>query len=94
MSYRKSIAPQLLKAATPEIAASVGALTKWVDDELRGVENELRIPELRGLQFERLAAIPDRYKLGDLYYGAAGVFGAAEGLYLYDVGPPVGWRKL
>jgi hypothetical protein len=88
MTYRRTDGPRLAEL-TPEQA--IQELARYVDREFRTLEAQLKTPEVRGLQFETLSAIPARYKDGDLYYGLAGVFGGAQGLYLRDGG---NWRKL
>ena len=74
-----------------ESAEEVLDLVRWLNGELQKVEIESTKPEIRGLQFETAQAVPDRYKEGDLYYGAAGVFGGQQGLYVRDGS---NWRKL
>jgi len=88
MSYSRTDAPRLSGLTEEE---SIRALARYVDIELRKIENESKTPGLRGIQFESLAAEPARYKDGDLYYGLAGVFGGSAGLYVRDTG---NWRKL
>lgn len=71
---------------------TTGALDpEYVDRELIKIQAELREPDVRGIHFEKLHAIPKKYAEGDLYYGIAGVFGGSEGLYIRDAG---NWRKL
>lgn len=88
MSYTRTDPPN---TGNLEANAAIEKLRTYIDLELRKLEIELKTPEVRGLQFETLAAIPARYKDGDLYYGLAGVFGGSKGLYLRDTG---NWRKL
>jgi hypothetical protein len=88
MSYTRTDAPRLSGLTEEE---AIRALARYIDIELRKVENEMKTPSLRGVQFESLAAEPARYKDGDLYYGIAGVFGGSAGLYVRDTG---NWRKL
>jgi len=66
-------------------------VVEWINGELAKVEIESTKPEVRGIQFEKLAELPQRYKEGDLCYGAAGVFGGQAGLYIRDGN---NWRKL
>lgn len=98
MTYRKDPAPGAEVStvrgagnADQSLRVAFRAVVKWLDNELAKVENNLRIPEVRGLQFETLTALPARYREGDLYYFAAGVAGGSEGLYIRDAG---NWRKL
>lgn len=87
MSYVKA-AYSLTNIGDP--VAQIRALVQWLNQELTKVEDELRIPELRGIQFEQLQAVPPKYAEGDLYYFAAGVSGA-PGLFIRDSNS---WRKL
>lgn len=82
MSYRRK-----------QISAEAGQekLADQINAELRKIESGSQRPEVRGVQFEILQAVPERYKEGDLYYGAAGVFGGQAGLYIRDGNS---WRKL
>lgn len=66
-------------------------LVRWSNGEFQKIEIESTKPETRGLQFEVLQELPQRYKEGDLYYGAPGVFGGQAGLYIRDSNS---WRKL
>jgi hypothetical protein len=88
VSYTRTDAPRLSGLTADE---AIAALSRYIDIELRKVENEMKTPSLRGVQFESLAAEPARYKDGDLYYGIAGVLGGSAGLYVRDTG---NWRKL
>jgi hypothetical protein len=88
VSYTRTDPPRLAGMTADE---AIAALSRYIDIELRKVENEMKTPSLRGVQFESLAAEPARYKDGDLYYGLAGVFGGTAGLYVRDTG---NWRKL
>jgi hypothetical protein len=88
VSYTRTDPPRLAGMTSDE---AIAALSRYIDIELRKVENEMKTPSLRGVQFESLAAEPARYKDGDLYYGIAGVFGGSAGLYVRDTG---NWRKL
>jgi hypothetical protein len=63
----------------------------WANGEFRKLELETQQPETRGVSFEVLRAVPARYKEGDLYFGAAGVFGGQAGLYIRE---GANWRKL
>ena len=63
----------------------------WVNGELRKIELESQQPQVRGLSFEIQYSIPLKYQEGDLYYGAAGVFGGQAGLYIRE---GANWRKL
>ena len=63
----------------------------YLDAELGKIQNELKVPEFQGIAFEMTKVLPTRFKVGDLYYGAAGVFGASEGLYIREASS---WRKL
>lgn len=71
-------------------AIQLRALVQWINQELIKVEDELRVPEFRGIQFEQLTAVPEKYRDGDLYYFTTGVPGA-PGLFIRDTG---NWRKL
>lgn len=73
-------------------AGIIGDIGQYVDIELIKIETEFREPEVRGLTFEKLSAIPAKYAAGDLYYGIANVFGPQEGLYINDGG--TNWRRL
>jgi hypothetical protein len=86
MTYRR----QAFNAAET-IAQPVLNIVRWLNGEFQKLEIESSKPETRGIQFETLYELPDRYKEGDLYYGAAGVFGGQAGLYIRDGN---GWRKL
>jgi hypothetical protein len=83
MSYRR----QAIVTADP----GQEALVDSINAELKKIESGSQAPEVRGIQFEIRQAVPARYKEGDLYYGAAGVFGGAAGLYIRDGNS---WRKL
>lgn len=88
MTYSRTDVPILQDLPPEEVATE---LARYVDIELRKLEAALKTVALRGVQFETLASVPARYKDGDLYYGLAGVFGGAQGLYIRDGG---NWRKL
>ncbi len=66
------------------------ALVRWINQELVKLEDESKIPQLQGIQFEQLYEVPPKYAEGDLYYFAAGVTGA-PGLFIRDNN---NWRKL
>jgi hypothetical protein len=87
MSYIKQLAPVLFGS----IEQRLDSLRKFIDNELYNVEITLRKPEVRGVQFETLSALPAKYKDGDLYYFANGVAGGAAGLYVRD---GTNWRRL
>lgn len=87
MSYVKA-AYSLTNISDP--ITQMRALVQWLNQELTKLEDGLRIPELRGIQFEQLYAVPPKFAEGDLYYFAAGVPGA-PGLFIRDTG---NWRKL
>jgi len=89
MSYVKSLAPILHATTSP--LQQIRALLSWCDDEFKAIQTNLRVPQLRGLQFEELQALPDRYQEGDLYRFGAGVVPGAPGLFLRDANS---WRKL
>jgi len=74
-----------------KMADIVRGLVEWINGELTKLEIESTKPEVRGIQFEKLAELPQRFKEGDLCYGAAGVFGGQAGLYIRDGN---NWRKL
>ena len=66
-------------------------LYEYVNTEFDKVSRESKRPETFGIGFEILHAVPQKYKEGDLYYGAAGVFSGQAGLYIRDGNS---WRKL
>lgn len=89
MTYRKNMAPTGAVLTDPQ--QRINQVVGWVDKELTGVENELRLPRVRGMQFEILGAEPERFGEGDLYYFGPGVVGGGAGLYIRDAG---NWRRL
>jgi len=64
---------------------------RYMNGEFMKLELTLKLPEVFGLQFEVLGTVPAKFREGDLYYGASGVFGAQAGLYIRDANS---WRKL
>ena len=87
MSYTKT-SYSLTNITDP--ATQARSLVKWANTEFTKLEEESRLPQLQGIQFEQLYAVPAKYGEGDLYYFAAGVPGA-PGLFIRDSG---NWRKL
>jgi hypothetical protein len=87
MSYTKT-AYSLTNITDPAIQAK--SLVRWVNQELLKIEEESKVPQLQGIQFEYLYAVPEKYAEGDLYYFAEGVAGA-PGLFIRDSNS---WRKL
>ena len=73
-----------------DVKVQIRALVQWINQEFTKLEDELRVPELRGIQFEQLYAVPPKFSEGDLYYFAEGVSGA-PGLFIRDNNS---WRKL
>lgn len=69
---------------------AIKALVQWINQELTKIEDDSRRPLVRGLSFEKLQTVPEKYQEGDLYYFAAGVAGA-PGLFIRDANS---WRKL
>lgn len=69
----------------------IASIMDAINVEFRKLEETLQLPEVRGIQFEVNGTLPPKYKEGDLYYGAAGVFGGQAGLYIRDGS---NWRKL
>jgi hypothetical protein len=49
MSYTRTDAPRLSGLTEEE---AIRALARYIDIELRKVENEMKTPSLRGVQFE------------------------------------------
>lgn len=81
MSYSKSPVPS---TGNP-------VLEKYLDNELSKIQAELALPEFRGIRLQVMGTAPTKYKKGDLYWAPAGVLGANEGLYIYDISS---WRRL
>ena len=92
MSYVKAVfGVSPIKEDNPQ--QTTKDLVRWINAELTKLEDELKTPELRGIQFEILHAVPERYKEGDLYYFAAGIptVNGGPGLFIRDSNS---WRKL
>jgi hypothetical protein len=87
MSYTKT-GYSLTNITDPQTQAK--SLVRWLNAELTKLEEESKLPQLQGIQFEQLYAVPAKYAEGDLYYFAAGVTGA-PGLFIRDNN---NWRKL
>jgi hypothetical protein len=87
MSYTKT---SFSLTNVSDAVTQIKLLVRWVNQELLKVEEESKLPELQGIQFEQLYAVPTKYQEGDLYYFAAGVAGA-PGLFIRDSNS---WRKL
>lgn len=87
MSYTKT-AYSFTNITDPVI--QLKSMIRWLNQELIKLEEESRIPQVQGLQFEQLYEVPAKYGEGDLYYFAAGVSGA-PGLFIRDANS---WRKL
>lgn len=87
MSYTKT-AYSLTNIEDPAVQAR--SLVSWANKEFIKLEEESKLPQVQGLQFEQLYAVPAKYGEGDLYYFAAGVSGA-PGLFIRDNNS---WRKL
>jgi hypothetical protein len=85
MTYPRKLLYRAESEQNPDI------LLEWANAEYQKIEVESSHPNVNGISFEINYAVPDRYKEGDLYYGAAGVFGGAAGLYIRDGNS---WRKL
>jgi hypothetical protein len=88
MSYTKTI---FTRSGVQTDKTLLPDLIKWLNQELTKIEVATQRPDTRGIQFEVRYSVPTKYKEGDLYYGAAGVFGGSEGLYIRDAG---NWRRL
>lgn len=82
---------QYTKNIMPVIGSAETTQRDYLNHELTMIESVLRLPTVYGLRFQTLGAEPPKYQEGDLYYGAAGVFGGQEGLYIRDSNS---WRKL
>lgn len=91
MSYTKSVYQYSnLDQSNPEKAFK--DMVRWTNAEYTKLEDELKTPEVRGIQFEVLYAEPDKYKEGDLYYFDGSVPEVAStGLYIREASS---WRKL
>lgn len=87
MSYTKTA---FTLTNVTEALTQIKLLVRWINQELQKIEEESKLPQLQGIQFEYLYAPPTKYAEGDLYYFAEGVAGA-PGLFIRDSN---GWRKL
>ena len=91
MSYVKAVfGLSQTKLANPD--QTFKDIVRWNNQEFTKLEDELKTPQFRGIQFETLFAIPERYQDGDLYYFDASTPGIGQtGLYIRDTGS---WRRL
>lgn len=79
--------------APPQAGGVVGVL-RWCDRLFSFLSGFLRQPEFAGVVLTRVDfALPTDFKArnGMLMYGGPGVFGANEGLYVYEAGA---WKKV
>lgn len=87
----KGKAEGLFYAPSPQPAASVEATQVWCLREFQRIADVLREGGSQGLRLDILQTPPEKLFEGMVAYFAAGIVGAAKGLYEYDGSV---WKKL
>jgi hypothetical protein len=73
-----------------DVPGQMRMLVRWINQELLKVEEESKLPQLQGIKFERIYAVPAKYEEGDMYYFEEGIANA-PGLFIRDDN---NWRRL